>query len=118
MYFGVTSIFPALPPQMYVSTERGDIRQPEGMGCFSALMSASSSSAKRTSPGRRRSPFFGVGIVDTGYVSDGSDEPDLSDCWEGAGRNGASASRYLSINFSSRVAAYASSCGKSAGGRN
>src|SRR5258708_27810001 len=66
-----------------MNTERGDIRQPAGTECFSPLINASSSSAKRISAGRRRSAFW-VGVVDIGcFVQVFKISSDLSD-WSGA----------------------------------
>src|SRR5229473_8071582 len=53
MYFGVISIVPHLPPQMYISTARGDIRQPGGRWCLSSFARCSISSAYSVSAGAR-----------------------------------------------------------------
>src|SRR5947207_1670483 len=117
MYFGVISILPHLPPQIYVSTERGDIRQPAGTECFSPLISASSSSAKRISAGCRKSLlellFVGIWSCNQDF-SDWSGWSDLSDF---TALKGPSASKYLSRNFSSNSLANASSFGRLATGK-
>src|SRR6185369_7991656 len=53
MYFGVIVVPPTLPPVMYVSTARGDIRHPGGFSCLSAATIASISCANSTSAGAR-----------------------------------------------------------------